>query len=81
MATRSSLLAWRMPVDRGAWWAAGQGVAESATTEHAGPHKLSVAACFPFCPSESSRTQGAWDLVCLVVTRDPEGCPTPTVTQ
>ena len=29
MATHSSILAWRMPVGRGAWWAAVHGVAES----------------------------------------------------
>ena len=81
MATHLSLLAWRIPVDGGAWRTSVQGVAESATTEHAGPRELSVVAWFPFCPSESLRTQGAWDLVCLVVTRDPEGYPTPTGTQ
>ena len=30
MATHSSILAWRIPMDRGAWWAA-HGVAESQT--------------------------------------------------
>ena len=29
MATHSSILAWRIPLDRGAWWAAGYGVAKS----------------------------------------------------
>ena len=33
MATHSSILAWRIPMDRGAWWATGHGVAESNTTE------------------------------------------------
>ena len=28
MATQSSILAWRIPWDRGAWWAAVHGVAE-----------------------------------------------------
>ena len=32
-ATHSSILAWRIPTDRGAWWATVQGIAESYTTE------------------------------------------------
>ena len=31
MATHSSTLAWRIPMDRGAWWAAVHGVPESRT--------------------------------------------------
>ena len=31
MATHSSILAWRTPMDRGAWWAIVQGVAKSWT--------------------------------------------------
>ena len=31
MATHSSILAWRIPVDRGAWWATVHGVAKSQT--------------------------------------------------
>ena len=33
MATHSSVLAWRIPGTRGAWWAAACGVAQSDTTE------------------------------------------------
>ena len=31
MATHSSILAWRIPMDKGAWWATVQGVAKSRT--------------------------------------------------
>ena len=31
MATHSSILAWRIPMDRGAWWAVVHGVAKSQT--------------------------------------------------
>ena len=33
MATHSSILAWRIPMARGAWWATVHGVAKSDTTE------------------------------------------------
>ena len=33
MATHSSILAWRIPIDRGAWWATVHGAAEPDTTE------------------------------------------------
>ena len=33
MATHSSVLSWRIPMDRGAWRAVGHGVAESDTTQ------------------------------------------------
>ena len=33
MATHSSILAWRIPMDRGAWRATAHGVAELDTTE------------------------------------------------
>ena len=31
MATHSSILAWRIPMDRGTWWAVVHGVAKSRT--------------------------------------------------
>ena len=31
MATHSSILAWRIPMDGGAWWAMGQAVSNSWT--------------------------------------------------
>ena len=34
MATHSSILAWRIPLDRGAWWAIVHGVTESDTTDN-----------------------------------------------
>ena len=38
MATHSSILAWRIAMDRGAWWATVHGVAKSQTqlSTHAG---------------------------------------------
>ena len=34
MAAHSSILAWRIPTDRGAWWLLSTGVTESDTTKH-----------------------------------------------
>ena len=33
MVTHSSIVAWKIPMDRGAWWVTAHGVAESAATE------------------------------------------------
>ena len=41
METHSSILAWRIPMDRGAWWATVHGVTESDMTEQ--PTKQSTA--------------------------------------
>ena len=41
-ATQSSILAWRIPMDRGAWRATVHGVEESDTTEAMHSHSLSV---------------------------------------
>ena len=38
MAIHASVCAWRIPVDRGAWWAAVHGAAESVRAEHEHTH-------------------------------------------
>ena len=38
MATHSSNLAWRLPMDRGAWRATVHGVVESDTAKHSSAH-------------------------------------------
>ena len=40
MATHSSILAWRTPMDRGAWWATDHGLAELYITEGRSTHNL-----------------------------------------
>ena len=42
MATHSSILAWRIPMDRGAWRAIVHGVAELDTTEQLSPAQLTT---------------------------------------
>ena len=38
MTTNSSILAWRIPMNRGAWWATIHGVTELDTTEQLSTH-------------------------------------------
>ena len=57
MATHSSRIAWRIPVDRGAWWATVHGIAESDMTErlkHTHPFALPLVTCGDLCPFSSS---------------------------
>ena len=42
MATHSSILAWRIPMDRGAWWATVHGIAGSDMTEWLSTHSTQV---------------------------------------
>ena len=38
MAVHYSILAWRIPMNKGAWWAVVHGVGKSHTTEQLGKH-------------------------------------------
>ena len=42
MATHSSILAWRIPIDRGAWWVTVHGVAELDTNKTSGGDGIPV---------------------------------------
>ena len=55
METHSSILAWRIPMDRGAWWATVHRVTESDTTEtYPQTHTSLVSMCvFYVCKSIS----------------------------
>ena len=41
-ATHSSILAWRIPMDRGTWWAIAHGITESDMTKHIAHTKYST---------------------------------------
>ena len=56
MATHSGILAWRIPMDRGAWWATVRGVTKSRTQLH---NKAQYGTTqLPFQPSASSLVWG-----------------------
>ena len=58
MATHSGVLAWRIPMDRGSWWATVHGVAKSRTTTE----RLSTAQ-YMFDPGFLNlTTTDSWDL-------------------
>ena len=40
MTPHSSISAWRIPMDRGAWWATVHGVTELDVTEHVVAHSM-----------------------------------------
>ena len=46
MATHSSIIAWRIPMDRGAWRAAVHGVPKSWTRLSTGQHHFYSAYCY-----------------------------------
>ena len=50
MATHSSTLAWRIPMDRGTWWATVHGVTKSHTTERLSTAQPDVSIGYIFTP-------------------------------
>ena len=57
MAPHSSIGAWRIPMDRGAMWAAVHGIAESDTTEQLKFLKINV-----YVPESQSRSRADWSV-------------------
>ena len=51
MATHSGILAWRIPMDRGAWWATVHGVTKSGTRLSRAQQQLAE---YIHCPKTSS---------------------------
>ena len=45
MTTHSSILAWRILMDRGAWWATDHGVANRDTNERLSTHTCNTGVC------------------------------------
>ena len=50
IATHSSILDWRIPMDRGAWWATIHGIAESDTTERLSTAHIYISHPYRFSP-------------------------------
>ena len=42
LTTRSSILAWRIPIDRGSWWATVYAVSESDMTKNGTQHSCTL---------------------------------------
>ena len=63
MATHSSVLAWRIPTDRGAWWAVVHGVAESDMTERLSTHTHTGQGNWPTSPVEGGRSAASARLI------------------
>ena len=62
MATHSSILAWRIPMDRGDWWAVVYGVVKSWTwlSVHSKNKTREVSKYFELNGSENTACQNLW---------------------
>ena len=58
MATHSNILAWRIPIDRGAWWATVHGVAKSRSGLSAWARHCVSQSSFPKTHSQAGETNG-----------------------